>query len=91
MIAFDNQIAEDILECVEKANELMNQLLIKSICQKLIPLHSSVKKNKFKLFCDAVDQTEISSCGKTKSAEVNRYIIGALTSFSVQSGKVINY
>ena len=44
MIAFDNQIAEDILECVEKANELMNQLLIKSICQKLIPLHSSLRK-----------------------------------------------
>ena len=35
MIAFDNQIAEDILECVEKANELMNQFLIKSICKSL--------------------------------------------------------
>ena len=91
MIAFDNQIVKDILECVEKANELLNQFLIKSICQKLIPFHSSVKKNKSKSFCDSVQQTEVSSCGKTKSAEVNRYIIGTLTSFSVQSGKVINY
>ena len=45
----------------------------------------------FKSFCDAVERTEVSSCEKIKTAEVNRYILGALTLFSVQSGKVINY
>ena len=40
---------------------------------------------------DTVEQTVVSICEKTKSAEVNRYILGALMSFLVQSGKVINY
>ena len=52
---------------------------------------SNSKKNKFKSFRDAVERTEVSSCGRTKSTEVNRNILGALTSFSVQFGKVINY
>ena len=70
MIAFDNQIVKDILECVEKANELLNQFLIKSICQKLIPFHSSVKKNKLKSFCDSVQQTEVSIVGKQNPSKL---------------------
>ena len=82
---------EDTLECDEKGNELMNQSLIEKICQKLIPFHSPIKKNKFTSFRDAVEQTEDSSCGKTKSAKVNRYVLRALTLFSIQSEKVIYY
>ena len=69
----------------------MNQSLIEIICQKLMPFHSPIRKNKFTPFRDAVEQTEVSSCGKTKSAKVNRYILTALTLFSVQSRKVIYY
>ena len=36
-IAFDNEIVEDIIDFVEKGNELMNQFLIERICQNLIP------------------------------------------------------
>ena len=69
----------------------MNQFLVDRIYQKVIPFQSPVKKNKFKLFCDTVQRTEAFSWWKTKSKDVNRNIIGNLTSFSVQSGKVINY
>ena len=69
----------------------MNQPLIERICQKLMPFHSPIRKNKFTPFRDAVEQTEVSSCGKTKSAKVDRYILRALTLFSVQSRKVIYY
>ena len=69
----------------------MNQFLIERICQKLIPFPSPVKKIKSKSFRNAVERTGVSICVKTKSAEINRYILGALMSFSVQSGKVINY
>ena len=51
MIAFDNEIVEDILDCAEK----VNQFLIDRICRKLIPFQSPIKKNKFKSFCDAVE------------------------------------
>ena len=33
---------------------------------------------------------DVSGCGTTKLAKVKRFILGALTSFSVQFGKVIN-
>ena len=69
----------------------MNQFLIERICQKLIPFPSPVKKIKSKSFRVAAERTGVSICVKTKSAEINRYILGALMSFSVQSGKVINY
>ena len=70
----------------------MNQFLIDRIYQKLISFQSPIKKNKLKSLRDAFEGAEESSCGKTKSAEANRYILGALTSFwKVQSGKVINY
>lgn len=67
------------------------QFFIARICQKLIPFQSPVKKIKFKSFCDTVERTQVSSSGKTKSTEVNWYILGVLKSFSVQSGKAINY
>ena len=69
----------------------MNQFLIERICQKLISFQSPIKKNKFKSFRDVVERTGVSVCAKTKSAEVNRYLLGALMSFSVQFGKLINY
>ena len=70
----------------KKKNEHTNLFLIERICQKLISFQSRIKKKKFKSFRDAVERMEASSCGKTKSTKVNKYILGALTSFSVQSG-----
>ena len=40
---------------------------------------------------DKVEETDVSSCEKIKSAKDNRYILGPLTSFSVQSGKINSY
>lgn len=67
------------------------QFFIARICQKLIPFQSPVKKIKFKSFCDTVERTQVSSSGKTKSTEVNWYILRVLKSFSVQFGKAIDY
>ena len=66
-------------------SSLLNDLL------KAYPFQSPVKKNKFQSFHDTAKRTEVSNRGKIKSAKVNRYILGTLTSFSVQFGKVINY
>ena len=62
-IAFENDIVEDIFDCVEKGNELINQFLIERIYHKRIPLKVQLR-NKFKSFRDAVEQTELSSCWK---------------------------
>ena len=40
---------------------------------------------------DIVERKDVSRCGKIKSTGANRHTLGALTSFLVQSGKVINY
>lgn len=69
----------------------MNQFLIVRIYHNPIPFQSPIKKNKFKSFHEAVERMEVSSCWKTKSAKVNMYILGPLTSLLVPPGKAINY
>ena len=68
--------------------------IIEKIYQKPIPFQISINNNnskKIKSFCDIVERMDVCRWGKTKFIEVNRYILGGLTSFSVRSEKVINY
>lgn len=91
-VAVNNEFTDGILGTFKIGKSLAEIFTDERLIMKNIPFHTTLKKNKFVAFSKTSCQIKIAKKdGKTKIAEVNRNILGTLNSYSLKTGRPVDF
>ena len=91
-LPLDDDSADTLLSMVKTGEAKAEEFRKKRLILKEVPFHDAIKKNGYKTFRNIFCKTQVKKKdGNLKVAEVNRNILGTLNSYSIKTGRAVDF
>ena len=90
-LPLDDETTEAILKIPKTGIRLTEEFKQQRLVLKTVPFHAPITRNSYQTFNRALKTVAIEKNNKVKTQEVNRNIISNLLSFTVKTGKPIDF